>query len=73
MGRTSDRKELERRLEQSRRLASEPSDPLTKERLNQLVDDIEEDLRKSDDWVVGPQFEPNYLHHPVSGFKPQQG
>jgi hypothetical protein len=25
-----------------------------------------------DDWVVGPQFEPNCLHHPVFGFKPSQ-
>jgi hypothetical protein len=22
-----------------------------------------------DDWLVGPQFEPNYLHHPVPGLK----
>jgi hypothetical protein len=37
--------ELLRRLEQSRRLAAEPSDPLTKERLKQLVTDLEEQLR----------------------------
>jgi hypothetical protein len=40
-----DRNELLRRLEQSRRLAAEPSDPLTRERLKQLVNDLEEDLR----------------------------
>ena len=31
---SADRSELQRRLDQSRRLAAEPSDPLTKERLN---------------------------------------
>jgi hypothetical protein len=25
-----------------------------------------------DDWGVGHQFEPNYLHHPVVGLKPSQ-
>ena len=25
-----------------------------------------------DDWVVGHQFEPYYLHHPVLGFKASQ-
>jgi hypothetical protein len=25
-----------------------------------------------DDWLVGHQFEPNYLHHPVVGLKPSQ-
>jgi hypothetical protein len=33
--------ELQRRLEQSRRLAALPSDPLTKERLDALVLDLE--------------------------------
>jgi hypothetical protein len=42
---SSDRNELLRRLEQSRRLAAEPSDPLTKERLKQLVTDLEQQLR----------------------------
>jgi hypothetical protein len=42
---SSDRNELLRRLEQSRRLAAEPSDPLTKARLKQLVKDLEEQLR----------------------------
>jgi hypothetical protein len=41
----SDRKELERRLAQARRMAEEPVDPLTKERLEQLVQDLEEQLR----------------------------
>ena len=33
----SDRKELERRLEQARRMARDHDDPLTKERLGQLT------------------------------------
>jgi hypothetical protein len=37
----SDREELERRLEQARRMAEEPVDPLIKERLC----DLEEQLR----------------------------
>lgn len=41
-----DRKELQRRLEQSRRLADQPSDPLTRERLTALVADIEEQLEQ---------------------------
>lgn len=43
---SEDRKELQRRLEQSRRLAAEPSDPLTKERLRALVADLEEQLEQ---------------------------
>jgi hypothetical protein len=38
------RKELQRRLDKSRRLAAESSDPLTKARLNELVRDLEEQL-----------------------------
>jgi hypothetical protein len=45
MNEQSDRKELERRLEQARRLAAETIDPLTKERLQKLVFDLEEQLR----------------------------
>jgi hypothetical protein len=41
----SDRKELEQRLAQARRLAREPVDALTKERLAGLIRDIEEQLR----------------------------
>jgi hypothetical protein len=41
----SDRKELERRLEQARRTAKQPVDPLTNERLAKLVRDLEEQLR----------------------------
>jgi hypothetical protein len=40
----SDRKELERRLAQARRMAAQPVDPLTKERLQKLVSDLEERL-----------------------------
>lgn len=35
------RAELDRRLDQARRLALEPSDPLTRERLAQLIEDLE--------------------------------
>jgi hypothetical protein len=40
-----DRKELERRLAQARRMAKEPTDPLTQERLTVLVLDIEDQLK----------------------------
>jgi hypothetical protein len=40
-----DREEFERRLAQARRLALEPSDPLTRERLAQLVEELEYQLR----------------------------
>ena len=36
-----ERKELERKLAQTRRLAQEPSDPFTRERLAQLIEDLE--------------------------------
>jgi hypothetical protein len=45
MSRNSDRQELERRLAQARRMAAEPSDPLTKERRQDLVRDLEGQLR----------------------------
>ena len=41
-----DREELLRRLAQARRLALEPSDPLTRERLAQLVEDLEMRLQE---------------------------
>jgi hypothetical protein len=41
----SDRNELERRLEQARRMARDHDDPLTKERLAKLIRDLEEQLR----------------------------
>ena len=41
----SDREELNRRLAQARRLALEPSDPLTRERLAQLIEDLELQLQ----------------------------
>jgi hypothetical protein len=40
-----DRKELERRLAQARRMAKEPTDPLTHERLEVLVVDLEHRLK----------------------------
>jgi hypothetical protein len=43
----SDRKELERRLIQAQRMAAEPTDPLTSERLKKLVEYLEEQLRET--------------------------
>jgi transcriptional regulator NrdR family protein len=43
----SDRKELERRLEQAKRMAA-TADPVTSERLQKLVQELEEQLRKSE-------------------------
>ena len=45
MNKKIDRKELEQRLEQARRMANEPTDPLTKARLAQLVRDLEDQIR----------------------------
>lgn len=45
MAENSDRKELERRLEQARRMAKSSFDALTKERLDQLIGTLEEQLR----------------------------
>ncbi len=47
MAESSDRKELEKRLEQARRIAESAFDPLTKERLQRLVQELEEQLRLS--------------------------
>ena len=47
MAESSNRKELERRLEQARRIADLALDPLTKERLQRLVHELEEQLRLS--------------------------
>jgi hypothetical protein len=44
MSEESDRLELQRRLAQARRMATEPTDPLTNERLARLIRDIEEQL-----------------------------
>jgi hypothetical protein len=41
----SRREDLEKKIEQSRRLAAEPTDPVTKERLNKLVEELEKQLR----------------------------
>ena len=37
----ANRRELERKLEQARRLAMEPTDPLTRERLAQFIEELE--------------------------------
>jgi TATA-binding protein-associated factor Taf7 len=42
MAESNNRKELERRLEQARRIADLALDPLTKERLQRLVHELEE-------------------------------
>jgi hypothetical protein len=47
MAESSNRKELERRLEQARRIADLALDLLTKERLQRLVHELEEQLRLS--------------------------
>jgi TATA-binding protein-associated factor Taf7 len=47
MTESSDRKELEKRLEQARRIADLALDPLTKERLQRLAQELEEQLRLS--------------------------
>jgi hypothetical protein len=41
----SDRQALERKLEQTRRLALEPTDPQTRETLAQKIEDLEFQLR----------------------------
>ena len=41
----AERQELERKLEQARRLALEPTDPLTRERLAQLIEELEFQLQ----------------------------
>jgi chromosomal replication initiation ATPase DnaA len=48
MSEKSDRKELERRLEQAKRAASLGNDPVTTERLQKLIKDLEEQLRLSE-------------------------
>jgi hypothetical protein len=40
-----DREELNRKLAQARRLALEPTDPLTRERLGQLIEELESQLQ----------------------------
>jgi hypothetical protein len=41
----SDRKELERRLEQARRVLRSQPDSVTRERIEKLISDLEEQLR----------------------------
>lgn len=48
MAERNDRKELEKRLEQARRIADLALDSLTKERLQRLVRELEEQLRLSE-------------------------
>jgi chromosomal replication initiation ATPase DnaA len=46
MNKKSDREELERRLEQVRRLSSMANDEVTRERMGKLIRDLEEQLRE---------------------------
>jgi hypothetical protein len=45
MTENTDRKELERRLAQARRMVEQSMDPLTTERLEELIRDLEEQLK----------------------------
>jgi hypothetical protein len=49
MAESSDRQELKRWLEQASRMANLPVDPLTKERLQNLVRVLEEQLREPEE------------------------
>ena len=53
MAESSNRKELEMRLEQARRIAGLALDPLTKERLSALVLELEDQLRLSEPGGIG--------------------
>ena len=48
MDEKSGREELQRRLGQAKRVGAVPSDPVTMERLEKLVQQLEEQLRKSE-------------------------
>jgi hypothetical protein len=48
MDEKSDRKDLERRLEQAKRMVVLSNDAVTKERLQKLVQELEEQLQKSE-------------------------
>ena len=50
-----ERKELQRKLAQTRRLAQEPTDPITRERLAQLIEDLEFQLEAGRLAAVPPQ------------------
>ena len=75
MAESSDRKELERRLEQARRIADLALDPLTKERLQRLVKELEEQLRLSEPGTAGtsvsfirrPDRPSSYYHRSIPG------
>lgn len=54
MAESRDRKELEKRLEQAKRVAVSALDPLTKERLHALVFESEEQLRLSEPTKQSP-------------------
>jgi hypothetical protein len=67
MDKKRDRKELERRLAEAKRMATEPNDPLTKERLKKLVQELEERFaNRSRAASVGGLFHirPRHRHRP---------
>jgi hypothetical protein len=48
MAEDKDRKELEQRLAQAKRIAAAMLDPLTRQRLERLIQELEEQLRLSE-------------------------
>jgi hypothetical protein len=48
MTESNDRKDLKRRLERAKRMADLPLDPLTKERLQRLVQELKVQLRMTE-------------------------
>jgi hypothetical protein len=58
MTENGDRHELQRRLEQARRMAGDHQDPLTKERLAQLIGELEEQLGDRSEAAPAPVGKP---------------
>jgi hypothetical protein len=55
------REELNRKLAQARRLALEPTDPLTRERLAQLIEELEFQLQDHHGWQPHPALAPRRI------------
>ncbi len=49
MDQQSDREELNKKLEQCRRLSREASDPITKVRIAKLIEELEHAMRQSEE------------------------
>jgi hypothetical protein len=56
-----ERKELEHKLAQTRKLAQEPTDPFTRERLAQLIEDFEFQLEAGRLAVLPPSMDSAFL------------